>query len=121
MWVTSSSATEGFLVVDHNGIRAIQEHGRKYQRGRGTRRGSREPRKIRKGDGGEARRTSRPTPHMKNFFDAIRARDHKLLNADIAIGARSAAFCHLANIAYRVGQLSNGPEDGTVHRRREGK
>jgi len=42
--------------------------------------------------------------HMKNFFDAIRARDHKLLHADIEIGARSAAFCHLANISYRVGR-----------------
>jgi hypothetical protein len=40
---------------------------------------------------------------MKNLFDAIRARDHKLLTAEIEIGARSAAFCHLANIAYRVG------------------
>ena len=43
-------------------------------------------------------------PHMKNFFEAIRARDHKLLHAEIAIGARSAAFCHLANIAYRTGR-----------------
>ena len=42
--------------------------------------------------------------HMKNFFDGIRARDHKLLHADIEIGARSAAFCHLANISYRVGR-----------------
>ena len=42
--------------------------------------------------------------HMKNFFDAIRARDHKLLHADIEIGARSAAFCHLANFSYRVGR-----------------
>jgi predicted dehydrogenase len=42
--------------------------------------------------------------HMKNFFDAIRARDHKLLTAEIEIGARAAAFCHLANIAYRVGR-----------------
>jgi predicted dehydrogenase len=44
------------------------------------------------------------TPHMQNFFAAIRARDHKLLRADVEIGARSAAFCHLANIAYRVGR-----------------
>jgi predicted dehydrogenase len=43
-------------------------------------------------------------PHMKNFLDAIRARDHKLLHADIEIGARAAAFCHLANISYRVGR-----------------
>ena len=45
------------------------------------------------------------SPHMKNFFDAIRARDHKLLNAEIEIGARAAAFCHLANIAYRAGRV----------------
>jgi len=44
------------------------------------------------------------SPHMKNFFEAIRARDHKRLNAEIEIGARSAAFCHLANISYRVGR-----------------
>jgi predicted dehydrogenase len=43
-------------------------------------------------------------PHMKNFLDAIRARDHKVLHADVAIGARSAAFVHLANISYRVGR-----------------
>jgi predicted dehydrogenase len=43
-------------------------------------------------------------PHMQNLFQAIRARDYKLLHADIGIGARSAAFCHLANISYRVGR-----------------
>ena len=45
------------------------------------------------------------TPHMLNFFEGIRKRDYKLLHADIEIGARSAAFCHLANISYRVGRL----------------
>ena len=42
--------------------------------------------------------------HMKNFLDAVRARDYKMLHADIAIGARSAAFAHLANISYRTGR-----------------
>lgn len=42
-------------------------------------------------------------PHMQNFFEGIRKRDYKILNADIAIGARAAAFCHLANNAYRIG------------------
>jgi hypothetical protein len=42
--------------------------------------------------------------HMKNFFDAIRARNHKLLHADIEIGARAASFVHLANISYRTGR-----------------
>jgi hypothetical protein len=41
---------------------------------------------------------------MKNFFDGVRSRDYTKLNAEIEIGARSAAFCHLANIAYRVGR-----------------
>jgi predicted dehydrogenase len=45
------------------------------------------------------------TPHMENFFQGIRARDYKLLHADIAIGAHSAAFCHLGNIAYRLGRM----------------
>ncbi len=44
-------------------------------------------------------------PHMQNFFQAIRARDYKLLHADVATGARSASFCHLANIGYRVGRV----------------
>jgi predicted dehydrogenase len=43
-------------------------------------------------------------PHMQNFFQAIRARDYKLLHADVAVGARAAAFCHLANISYRTGR-----------------
>jgi predicted dehydrogenase len=41
-------------------------------------------------------------PHMKNFLDTVRTRDYRQLHADIAIGARAAAFCHLANISYRT-------------------
>jgi len=48
--------------------------------------------------------TDSTAAHMKNFFEAIRARDHEILHADIEIGAHSAAFCHLANISYRVGR-----------------
>ena len=44
------------------------------------------------------------SPHMKNFLDAVRSRDYRKLNADIAIGARSAAFVHLANISLRTGR-----------------
>lgn len=43
-------------------------------------------------------------PHMKNFLDAVRARDYRRLHADIAIGARAADFCHLANISQRTGR-----------------
>jgi predicted dehydrogenase len=44
------------------------------------------------------------TPHMKNFLDAVRARDHKVLNADIAVGTYSANFVHMANISLRTGR-----------------
>jgi hypothetical protein len=39
--------------------------------------------------------------HMKNFLDACRSRRYKDLNAEVEIGATSAALCHLANISYR--------------------
>jgi hypothetical protein len=42
--------------------------------------------------------------HMKNFLAACRSRDYRQLNADIEIGALSAALCHLANVSYRVGR-----------------
>jgi len=41
--------------------------------------------------------------HYKNFTDAIRARDHKRLNADIEDGHLSSALCHLGNISLRLG------------------
>jgi hypothetical protein len=43
-------------------------------------------------------------PHMQNFLAAVKSRRHQELNADIEIGARAAAICHLANIAYRLGR-----------------
>jgi len=42
--------------------------------------------------------------HIDNFLQAVRSRNRKLLNADIAVGVRSADFAHLANISYRVGR-----------------
>ncbi len=42
--------------------------------------------------------------HMENFLEACRTRNYKSLNAEIEIGAISAAWCHLANISYRAKQ-----------------
>ena len=42
--------------------------------------------------------------HMQNFLAACRSRNYKDLTAEIEIGATSAAWCHMANISYRVGQ-----------------
>jgi predicted dehydrogenase len=54
-------------------------------------------------------------PHAQNWLDAIRARDHRKLSADIAVGARSAAMVHLANISLRVGRkLALQPSSGRV-------
>lgn len=40
--------------------------------------------------------------HFQNFAEAIRARDRKLLHAEIEETTLSTALCHLGNIAYRV-------------------
>ncbi len=45
-----------------------------------------------------------PAPHMANFIEAVRSRNHHALNADIQIGAAAAELCHLANIGYRCQQ-----------------
>jgi predicted dehydrogenase len=42
--------------------------------------------------------------HFGNFIKAVRARDHKLLNADIEQGHLSSALCHLGNVSYRLGK-----------------
>ena len=52
--------------------------------------------------------------HMKNFLAACRSRNYKELHADVEIGATSAAFCHLANISYRVGRLLHW-DDASKH------
>lgn len=93
----------GFLVVDHTGFQLYKSTAGDIsgEAARGAGAGSRERY--------EKTMDEKPTgedtvPHMKNFLDAIRARDYKKLNADVEIGTHSAAFCHLANIAYRTGR-----------------
>jgi predicted dehydrogenase len=55
--------------------------------------------RLEKGPGG-----SGGGDHFANFVKAVKARDHKLLNADIEEGHLSSAYCHLGNIAYRLGR-----------------
>jgi predicted dehydrogenase len=55
--------------------------------------------KLEKGPGG-----SGGGNHFANFVKAVKARDHKILNADIEEGHYSSAYCHLGNIAYRLGR-----------------
>jgi predicted dehydrogenase len=93
----------GFLVVDDAGFQIYKSTAGDIsgEAARGAGAGSRdrfEKTMDEKANGDDT------VPHMKNFLDAIRARDYKLLHAEVEIGTRSAAFCHLANIAYRVGR-----------------
>jgi predicted dehydrogenase len=55
--------------------------------------------KLEKGEGG-----SGGGDHFANFLKAVHARDPKLLNAPVLDGHLSAAYCHLGNIAYRLGR-----------------
>jgi hypothetical protein len=41
---------------------------------------------------------------LRSFVKAARARDPRLLSADIEEGHHSSAYCHLGNIAYRPGR-----------------
>ncbi|UCF37361.1 MAG: Gfo/Idh/MocA family oxidoreductase [Acidobacteriota bacterium] len=49
-------------------------------------------------------RGRRDQPHFYNFIDAVRARDRRILRADVLEGHLSTSMCHLCNIAYRVGR-----------------
>jgi len=42
--------------------------------------------------------------HIENFIKAVRSRKVSDLNADVEVGHNSAALCHMANIAMRVGR-----------------
>jgi predicted dehydrogenase len=42
--------------------------------------------------------------HFDNFIQAVKSRDVKSLNGDIEEGHLSSAYCHLGNIAYRLGR-----------------
>lgn len=54
------------------------------------------------GEGGAA--------HHQNFIDAVRARKHEMLNAEIAVGHISAGLAHLGNISHRLGESARGLE-----------
>jgi len=91
----------GFMVLDGGGFQIFKSTAGNFVGARGAGAGDRERyEKVaeEKGTGADT------VPHMQNFIAAVKSRDHTKLNAEIEIGARSAAFCHLANIAYRTGR-----------------
>jgi predicted dehydrogenase len=93
----------GFLITDGAGFQVYKSTAGDISgdAARGASAGSKEKYELAMEEKSQGAET---TPHIRNFFEAVRKRDHRILNAEIEIGARSAAFCHLANIAYRLGR-----------------
>ena len=96
----------GFLMVDARGYQVYKSAAGNLSGAevRGAGAGGRDKYELQAEGKTEEARGEETLPHMRNFFDAVRKRDHTILSAEIEIGARSAAYCHLANIAYRVGR-----------------
>ncbi|MCU1260199.1 MAG: gfo/Idh/MocA family oxidoreductase [Bryobacterales bacterium] len=93
----------GFLVVDHSGFQLYKSTAGNIsgEAARGAGAGNQEKYEKAMDVAASGEDTA---PHMKNFLDAVRSRDYKSLHAEIEIGARSASFCHLAIIGYRLGR-----------------
>jgi predicted dehydrogenase len=89
--------TKGWVWIDGDGRKWQSYLGRKEEKGPGS--GAAQP-----ATGGSDPNvlTSEERPHFKNFVDAIRANDPKLLTCGIEEGHLSSTLPHLANIAYRV-------------------
>jgi hypothetical protein len=89
----------GFMVLDPQGFQVFKSTAGNFVGARGAGAGGRERyEKVAEEKGG----SDDAVGHMRNFIAAVKSRDYTKLAADIEIGARSAAFCHLANIAYRA-------------------
>jgi len=103
--------SEGWLWIDGDGRSWQSYKGRKNEKGPGSsappEQGGSDPNVL----------TSTESPHYRNFVDAIRAGDPKLLTCDILEGHLSAALPHLANIAYKTKRMLtfDGPSERFVN------
>ncbi|HAY78821.1 MAG TPA: dehydrogenase [Planctomycetaceae bacterium] len=88
--------TEGALILDSNGTHQIYDARDKLVE---------EVKGVSRGD----------TEHLANFVQAIRTKDHSILNAEIEKGHRSTMLCHLGNISHRTGRALNcNPTNGHI-------
>jgi predicted dehydrogenase len=105
----------GYMVLDPRGYKVYKSTAGNIsgEQARGAGAGSRERYELALEGKPEEGRDWETQGHMQNFLAAIRKRDHTLLHAEAAVGVRAAAFCHLANIAYRLGRtLRLAPASG---------
>ena len=98
--------SDGFLVLDAKRFQVFKSKSGSLSGAevRGASAGGRDQYELQMEGAVEEPSGTETTPHMKNFLDAVRKRDHTILTAEVEIGARSAAYCHLANTAYRMGR-----------------
>ncbi|MBI1897772.1 MAG: Gfo/Idh/MocA family oxidoreductase [Acidobacteria bacterium] len=96
----------GFMIVEPDGFQMHKSTAGNIsgEAARGAGAGRAEKYQLAMDEKGDSRDVWSTQPHMKNWFEAMRSRDHAKLHADVEIGARAAAFCHLANISYRAGR-----------------
>ena len=100
--VRELNGTRGAYLVFH-GTKADLELGRRGYTIRGQKWQNKDPLQV-------ANRESRPegaqrglnAHHIRNFLDCIKSRERP--NADVEIGHKTAVFCHLGNIATRMGR-----------------
>jgi len=93
--------TKGWVWIDGDGRKWQSYMGRKEEKGPGS---EAAPAGAAAGGTDPNVLTSEERPHYKNFVDAIRANDPKVLTCGILEGHLSSTLPHLANIAYRVGR-----------------
>jgi predicted dehydrogenase len=91
--------TKGWVWIDGDGRKWQSYLGRKDEKGPGSdaaapAAGGSDPNVL----------TSEEGPHYRNFVDAIKANDPKLLTCGVEDGHLSSSLAHLANISYRVGR-----------------
>ena len=90
--------SKGWLWIDGDGRKWQSYFGPKNEKGPGA--------DVPESSGGGSDplvTTSIESPHYRNFVDAIRADDAKVLTSGILDGHLSSTLPHLANIAYRTG------------------
>jgi len=90
--------TKGWVWIDGDGRSWQSYMGRKDEKGPGSEatpsEGGSDPNVL----------TSEEGSHYRNFVDAIRKNDPKVLNCGVEDGHLSSSLAHLANIAFRVGR-----------------
>ena len=99
----------GFMTLDQRGYKVYKSAAGNFVGARGAGAGGREKYELLEEGKSQPGDTA---PHMKNFLDAVKSRDHTKLTAEIEIGARSAAFCHLANVSYQLRRPLNIDANG---------